>query len=170
MAGYYDNSSGAPAPFAEVWNGTEWTVQAMSSPSGATKAWLKDVACSSSGACTAAGEYKTTAGSELPFAERWNGSSWTVQTMTEVSGAESSSLDGVSCASSVMCTAVGVYRHSKNKYAPLSEHWNGTEWHAESPPIGEKGGVLAGGVSCSTAATCVAVGSTSGESLAEIEG
>jgi hypothetical protein len=170
MAGFYDNSSGAPAPFAEVWNGTEWTVQAMSSPSGATKAWLKDVSCSSSTACTAAGEYRTTVGSEMPFAERWNGSSWTVQTMPEVSGAEYSLLDGVSCGSSLACTAVGVYRHGTNKYAPVGEHWNGTEWHVESPPIGEKGGMLAGGVSCATATTCVAVGSTSGESLAEIEG
>ncbi len=170
MAGYYENSSGTPVPFAESWNGTEWTVRSMSSPSGATKTWLSGVSCSSSTACTAAGEYRTSAGSEIPFAERWNGSAWTVQSMPEVTGAEDSTLDGVSCESSVACTAVGDYRHSSNKYAPLSEHWNGTEWRAESVPIGEKGGTLAGGVSCSAPTTCIAVGSTNGEGLAELDG
>jgi hypothetical protein len=93
-----------------------------------------------------------------------------VQTMPEVGGSEYSLLDGVSCGSAVACTAVGVYRHNSNKYAPVSEHWNGTEWRAESVPIGEKGGTLAGGVSCPAATTCVAVGSTNGEGLAEIDG
>ena len=66
---------------AEFRNGATWNGQAIPPPSGATQATLNQVSCSSAGACTAVGYYATATSTVLPLAERWNGSSWTVQSV-----------------------------------------------------------------------------------------
>ena len=66
-------------------------------------------------------------------------------------------LEGVSCTSPAMCTAVGYTLHSGQT---LVERWDGRSWSREpSPnPLPGDGGVLSG-VSCPATRSCVAVGS-----------
>jgi hypothetical protein len=168
--GEYTNSSGVRVPFAEVWNGTSWAVQSVPNPSGSKKTEIRGVSCSSSTACTMVGSYETLAVYRVPFAARWNGTEWTEQSVPSPSGTKYSLLDGVSCASSTACTAVGVSFSNASKFITLAEHWNGTEWVVQSTPNNEKGeGWLSGGVSCSSPASCAAVGNT-GKTFAEIYG
>jgi hypothetical protein len=170
MAGSYKNGSGVRVPYAEWWNGTEWTTQAMTIPTGATETRVSGVSCASSISCTASGYY-ISGGVQVQLAEHWGGVEWKVQptvTPTEVKG---SSFSGVSCATTKACTAVGVSLNNAGQYVTLTERWNGSEWRILPSPNGEKGeGWLTGGVSCSAALVpCVAVGNT-GLALAEVYG
>jgi hypothetical protein len=171
-AGYYKNSSNIDVPFGEHWNGTEWSLQTMPTPSGSSKTEVSAISCSSATACTAAGEYENSVSVEVPFAERWNGTAWSVQAMPEPGGTKDSYLRGVSCASATACTAVGYYVNSAGNEVTLAESWNGSEWHVQLPPnpSGSTYSYLNGGVSCTSPTECAAVGYAKGLALAEIYG
>jgi hypothetical protein len=157
--GYYVNSSGVFVTLAEVWNGTSWTVQTTPNPKGATYSELDAVSCSSATACTAVGTYENSSGNEVALAEVWNGTSWTVQTTPNPSGAIGSELEGVSCSSTTACTAVGSSSASYGVDETLAEVWNGTSWTVQTTP-NPKGATYSelDAVSCSSATACTAVG------------
>ncbi len=148
---------------AEHWNGTAWAVQSVPDPSGAKWIELRGVSCSSSTACTAVGRYEGTSFPAEPqtLAERWNGTSWTVQSTPNPSETGSSNLLGVSCFSSTSCTAVG---WTLGATRMLVDQWNGTEWVIQSTPKPNEGALEA--ASCLSASACVAVG-TNGLTRAE---
>ena len=150
---------------AERWNGSTWTVQSTPSQLGASPADsdLTAVSCASATACTAVGSYPKggLASGSAPFAEAWDGSTWTSQNMPTPSGAASASLSGVSCASATACTAVGSY--STGYYQPpfpFAEGWNGSAWTIQNTPTPANAALNA--VSCTSATACTAVGSYSG--------
>ena len=60
---------------------------------------LSGVSCVSTSACTAVGHYTNKAGDEVTLAERWDGTSWAIQTTPNPTGAIGSELSGVSCVS-----------------------------------------------------------------------
>jgi hypothetical protein len=99
----YENTSNDLLPLAESWNGTSWTIQRVPSPPGSNTIVLNGVSCTSPSACTAVGEYDTSKGAQPGLAERWNGTSWTVQ----ATPAGTDVLDDVSCGTPTTCTAVG---------------------------------------------------------------
>ena len=74
---------------------------------------------------------------ERALAERWNGTSWSVQTTPEPEHSYDLELKllSVSCSESSACTAVGSYdnTHGHGK-EPLIERWSGTEWKLEPSP------------------------------------
>jgi subtilisin family serine protease len=61
---------GEAEPYAARWNGSEWSLQVFSLPSGATEAGLSDVSCSDRGACTAVG-FHSSGGAAQPLVERY---------------------------------------------------------------------------------------------------
>jgi hypothetical protein len=71
--------SGGNGLFAESWNGTSWTVKAVPSPQGATFTSLSGVSCGAKDACVAVGEEFDSAQAEVPVAEAWNGTAWTIK-------------------------------------------------------------------------------------------
>jgi hypothetical protein len=139
---------------AEAWNGKEWSIQSIPAPSHAESSVLDGISCTSTTACTAVGSYTENAEENiyLPFAERWNGKEWKVQTMPSVKGKKHSVVRGVSCLSSTACTAVG-YQDG----GPLAEGWNGTEWKIQTTPEPGSGALLTA-VSCVSTGVCIAVG------------
>lgn len=170
LAGTYENSAGVALPFAESWNGSEWSVQTMPTATGATQTRLWDVSCTSATACTATGSYRNSSAAEMPLAVRWNGTEWATQTMPLPSGAKNTYGYGVSCATPTECVVTGVSLNSSGKYVTFAERWNGTTWSVQSTPNNEKGeGWLSGGVSCATTTSCAAVGNA-GKTFAEIFG
>jgi len=87
--------------------------------------------------------------------ERWNGSSWSIQSAPNPSeGNAEQAMLAVSCASSTSCTAVGMAASK-----PTAERWNGTAWSLSSAP-NPSGATLATleGLSCASAEACMAVG------------
>src|SRR5207237_933632 len=144
--GYDNNSANVTVTLAERWNGSSWVVQATPNPAGAKSSVLNGVACTSASACTAVGNYVSSAGTTVTLAERWSGNSWSVQSTPNPSGAQSSVLAGVSCSSTTACTGVGSSVNSAGVQVTLAERWNGTSWVVQSTPnpSGAKASALSG--------------------------
>jgi hypothetical protein len=86
-----------------------WSDVSLPLPAGTTVSVLKAVACASATACTAVGGYAL-GGSQpnLALIEVWDGRAWTIADALQPLGAATSILNGVSCSTSTVCTAVGV--------------------------------------------------------------
>ena len=150
--------SGTPGIFAESWNGSSWTLQSPPIPTGGSSPFLEGVSCTSASACTAVGQYFT-AGQQIPLAERWNGTSWSVQSTAVPPARPQSGFKGVSCAGVSSCSAVGFARASSGTEFMLAEHWNGTTWALQrvEAPSGTQGGWL-NAIACPSLIRCEAVG------------
>jgi hypothetical protein len=146
---------------AERWNGTRWNIQATPDPSGAQFSFLNAVSCASASACSAVGGYGNSSGTQVTLAERWNGTSWSIQATPNPSGAQFSFLNAVSCASASACSAVGGYGNSSGTPVALAERWDGTSWAIQATPRLPGGASLPfglTGVACTSATGCTAVG------------
>ncbi len=155
-SGYY-KVSGSEGPIAETYNGSSWKLTAAPvTPVGDRSASLDNgVSCTSSSACTAIGSQITSAGSGVPLVERWNGSSWAVQTTPAAPEKDGYLLYGVSCTSATACITVGDNITGAFESVPIAEIWNGSEWKMMTTP-NVKGEFAA--VSCSASNACTAVG------------
>ena len=162
--GIDSTSTATNSTLAEHWDGTSWTVEPSPDPAGTTVTDFVGVSCASPASCTATGLYdKTTGGSahEVPLAEHWNGSGWTVQAAPLPAGAIAADLDGgVSCPSVTECTAVGSWTGPSQTGGPLVESWNGIKWQVQPTPALPAGAYnpFFAGVSCTSAMHCTAVG------------
>jgi hypothetical protein len=170
--GTLKTTSGTPMSLAMGWDGTAWTVQSSSNPAGEVSSSLEEVSCVSSTDCEAVGRYyDDTNALSLPFAESWNGSSWTLQAIPLPADGDGGDLKAVSCGAADFCVAVGYYSLTTNEFggqASLSEVWNGTSWTLESVPQSVNAHAL-NSVSCVDSYYCEAVGGTpTGTSIAEV--
>ncbi|HYQ77528.1 MAG TPA: S8 family serine peptidase [Solirubrobacterales bacterium] len=147
------------APVIERWTNIGqgfWARSIQSTPAleGATEAVLSDISCSSASACTAVGSYKN-GGEDKPLAERWNGSSWSIQGFPKgLLGA--AKLLGVSCDSATSCKAVG--SEGSNIVSILWEEggWFLYEGEIPTPPAATEAALQR--IACFSASNCMAVG------------
>jgi hypothetical protein len=142
-----------PNMLAELWNGTSWTIQKTPRSGAGVSALPLGISCTAASACTVVGFDQTSSGSGT-LAERWNGTSWAIQSTPHPSGSTDSSLSTVSCASGTACTAVGY-----SDVGTLAERWNGRSWSIQNTP--SPGGPTSSallGVACTSASACTAVG------------
>jgi hypothetical protein len=111
------------AVVGERWNGEKWTVVELSLPSGNESKGLAGVSCGAptAASCLAVGSY-TRAGTEMPMAETWNGSTWSFSELPIPSGAKSTLPAGVSCVSAT-CDATGSYVNEEGAETPLVERY-----------------------------------------------
>jgi len=115
------------------------------------------VSCSSPRACTAVGYAADNAGSRVPLAENWNGSTWTIQPVPGPARRTNPALWAVSCSSADACTGVGTYNGPAGQSAGLIERWNGAHWTQQRPAgSGRQDSFF--GVACPSATACTAVG------------
>jgi hypothetical protein len=117
--------SNATNMLAEAWDGASWTIHSAPNPtSGGLPITSNQVSCTHAAWCAAVGSaQKDTSGGEPAdhvFSEVWNGSSWTLDSITDPPGAISSTLTGVSCPT-VDCIAVGTFTTSASTSQPLVE-------------------------------------------------
>ncbi len=154
--------NGNSSPLAERWDGRKWTVLPAISVPGTRSGQLSGVSCSSVDACTAVGTYVATANNALTgFAARWNGSSWTLQSIPAPAGSVGTDLHSVSCSSATSCVVVGEDLQLFGRLsAPvtLAEHWNGSTWTVEPTPHPAPDQEYLVGVSCAAPDACTAVG------------
>ena len=118
------------------------------------------VSCTSATDCMAVG-WSAAGGRPAPLAKRWDGTTWTAQSIPLPSGAMQAWLEGVSCTSATDCVAVGSYEDGSNPdvHGGLIEHWDGATWTRQTFIDPSTDGVTAlHGVSCSSASACTAVG------------
>jgi hypothetical protein len=156
--GNSDDTSGVQT-LAESWNGSTWTIVPTPNPSGSTISFLLGVSCFSSTNCFAVGYQSATGATTETLAEHWDGTSWSVQTTPDQNDSTSDRLAAISCASAARCSAVGEYQANSGVENTMVEHWNGSSWLIQPSP-NPSGSVFneLGGISCTTATNCVAVG------------
>jgi hypothetical protein len=147
--GSYITSSSKALTLAEVWNGTTWRIERSANAiTGDDIQGLYGVSCPDPDTCTAVGYYVSPSdGDYATLAERWNGTTWAIESTPSVGGA----LFGVSCVTARVCIAVGSDFSSNG----LAEGWNGITWTVQ--PTAPTGTFDA--VSCVTATNCTGVGS-----------
>ncbi|HEX3333619.1 MAG TPA: hypothetical protein VHS57_04715 [Acidimicrobiales bacterium] len=151
--GYFESVVGDEAALAEGWNGAAWTLQTPLDPG--TDDYLTGVSCAAT-ACTAVGYQQDSSGHQS-LAEGWDGTSWSVEP-TANPATTGDYLSGVSCTAVTACTGVGYQTNSAGAAQTLAETWNGATWTAQSTPNPSPTGSSLDAVSCSSAASCVAVG------------
>jgi len=161
------DATGSFPEVAEMWNGRAWTAQSLPLPTGAFGAQLFSVSCTSAKACTVVGGYQVESGGNSPFmslADRWNGTTWTVENVPEPAGMITGGLTGVSCPTAKSCNAVGVWEFSNGQGGyteqPLAAQWNGSTWTLTPIATPPAPGVVFPifGVSCTSASKCTATG------------
>jgi hypothetical protein len=99
----------------EHWNGATWTVVANPSPTGSSSAALVGVSCRSAASCYAVGGY-TTATTNGPLVEHWDGATWSIVPSPGVANATMSGLGSISCPTGHSCVAVGGYSVGNNSF------------------------------------------------------
>jgi hypothetical protein len=152
-----DSRTGTIVGFTELWNGHGWTQAYTSAPSGMS------LSCAAASYCIAVGTQGTAA--SAGFVQLLDGTHWSEPAMPWPRGI-ASYLNGVSCAGKT-CLAVGAAGVSaaanRISLQPAALTWNGVTWtqsRAQATPSGTTG--ILYGVTCVTAADCVAVGSATG--------
>jgi subtilisin family serine protease/streptogramin lyase len=145
-------------PMAAHWNGTAWSSQTISAPTGSQYAKLIDVSCPTSNYCVAVGYYKNASGVWVNYSLLYNGGAWYTLSTPNAADSAESELDGVSCTAIHACTAVGWYVAKSGGTKPVIARWNGATWSLQTPA--RTGGSLAS-VSCVSTSFCMAVGADS---------
>jgi hypothetical protein len=164
--GDYPVTAGQAATLVERWDGTSWSIDTTPTPAGATNSFLVSVSCTAPNACVAVGTFNDAGLTSGPLAERWDGSSWSIQTTPNPAGATQAAFESVSCTSPTSCTAVGGHDDASCCLRPvedptgqtLAEHWDGTAWSIQPTANPSGGSSTAAGVSCTSENACVAVG------------
>jgi hypothetical protein len=160
--GYYID--GPQHTLAETWNGSAWAAVATPNKISNQNNALNSVSCTSPTDCVAVGYYfyGSSSGlnaSVLALVESWNGSAWSI--VAAPTRSNSSTLNSVSCTSSIRCVAVGDYWTTGSPLArTLVESWNGAAWTVvASPNIATATWEnYLYSVSCTSSTQCVAVG------------
>lgn len=151
--------------------GMRWDRQSAPSPGGTAGGGYSaftGISCPSSVACAAVGTFTNGSAGRAGFAETWNGRRWSVQsTPAPAASPGSVQLSGVSCASAILCVAVGSVT-ADTTTTPIAELYDGHSWTPQSLtlPTGALGGELSG-ISCTAAGACQAVGGYQGADAAE---
>ncbi len=93
-----------------------------------------------------------------PWILNWNGSSWSGQPASDPSNPDGALLNGVTCANTTQCWAVGsTMDASGDPLAPLVEQWNGASWGIV-PAATIASQAQLNSVTCVSARACWAVG------------
>ena len=164
--GSYYTAAYTSLPLAERFNGTAWSIQTLATPANAENITLREVSCSSATACTAVGSYTSTSTFQsAALAEQWNGSSWKLQTTPQPASATGSALSSVSCKTATTCTAAGSYTSNSAQSVAYEITQVAGTWKVQTIPLpaGTSYSLL-GGVSCTAATACTAVGTYQGSS------
>jgi len=135
--GDYVSGSGDET-LGETWTGTSFTANSSENP-GTGANTFGGVSCTSATFCEAAGRWNNgNSGLDNTLAEVWNGSNWKTQT-TPNQTSTYNDFDGVSCASTSSCSAVG-YDGVPGGDGSLAESYNGSSWALDTTPNPGSGG------------------------------
>jgi hypothetical protein len=108
----------------------------------------------------AVGSYVSATNASTAFAERWDGSRWTLLVPAAPPGALGTDLHGVSCVARRACVAVGV-AFPPGRFVPpqpLAESWDGSAWTIQGVGDPAASDLSLDDVSCSAGDACTAVG------------
>ncbi len=151
---------GREVPMADTWDAGQWTLEALPFPAQTgEQVALTGISCASPTACLGVGYEKNTVGVRVPVADRLSeAGGWSASAVPLPSGAAEAGLEGVSCASSSECIAVGLSESAAGAERPYAALWSNGSWSVQAVRIPEGANSVLEGVSCPSAGTCVAAG------------
>lgn len=179
-AGTYAGSAGAQdglllSGIGSTWKAIEAPLPANAIPPGNQNVQLWSVACASVSSCVAVGSYTDSSAGQQALLLTGSGTSWKATEaplpVNAATGGPETTLASVTCSSASSCVAVGTYNDSSGGLEGLLVTGSGTSWKATEAPLpanaaaaGSQNASLAfppgsGSVACSSATSCVAVGS-----------
>jgi hypothetical protein len=138
-------------PLMEMDDGSGWQVMDNSS---AQQAMLDSVSCPTIDSCTAVGG--TNDGT--PYAEHWDGSSWSAEQVPGVADSYGGTLTGVSCTADGTCEAVGNYQGEDPTSDPSGWFADRRQAGTWAPDEAFPNGGNVASVTCRTDESCVAAG------------
>ncbi len=157
--GSYKSSSGTTVTLAEGLGRSGWQIQSTPNPEGAQESKLSGVSCPSASSCYAAGYSKSSSGALAGLIESFNGEKWQIQQLPAPSGATTSKLLDIACATASSCMAVGSYTNASGETLSLAESYDGSQWHVQTTPNPTGKGAELDAVSCPAQGACTAIGS-----------
>lgn len=176
--GFYSDSSGTYGNthgLLLTGTGTSWTATEAPTPASTSEAQVHDVTCYSTSACFATGEYLDGATNTYRgFFLTGSGTSWmpaneplpanaSTPHDTGISLSSTSSSSSLTCPSSAACVLVGSYTDSSGNSQGLLITGYGTSWTATQAPVPPGAATVPrpslGSVACTSASTCISVGS-----------
>ncbi len=162
----YRNRTATPAPLAERWNGSSWSLVAI--PSKTTNYnELFAVDASSATDVWGVGYWLVDAFTERTLAEHWDGTKWSIVSTPNV-GQESNALNGVAAVSPTDAWAVGIANSANIDVGhALVEHWDGAKWSVVRTPNPGTGKSELLAVTATSATDVWAVGEHDGHTLVE---
>jgi hypothetical protein len=143
-----------------------WKIQTTPNATGAEHSALSDIACApaSTNTCVSVGRQTASGGTITPYAQTWNGSSWTNQTVLLPAGGTAGELQATDCFEEaglgVVCFAAGSYVSSGVTKSLVELSFVGFTWESVESPNPEGASETAfKGISCrGFGSACVAVG------------
>ncbi len=123
---------GPSRPLFESWDGSVWSIVQGATPTGGGSG-LEGVSCAGPSACVSVGLAASPANLSQTLVEFSSGGPWTILP-SPTPGALGGVLDGVSCATTSRCIAVGTSPNASNKSLTLIESWDGTAWSVVPSP------------------------------------
>lgn len=154
---------------AASWNGTSWSPETLAEPTESEYSTLTGVSCTTPTACTAVGWSYTSALAIETWAERWDGTHWTLQSVPEPEGGTVTRLSGVACPTVGFCFAAGTAATNPTttgyENETVAELWNGATWSVVPTPNPSWSGVDSvslTAISCTSPTSCTAVGASTG--------
>lgn len=160
---YYVASSGLFRTLVLTLTGTTWAISSSPNRSTATQNnFLADVSCGDATHCMAVGYSLTAAGVYQTLVLEQSGSTWSLRSSRNVAGLNNLFRD-VSCPTPTECVAVGATDtatsvNPNNPEVTLIERFTAGAWTIEPSPNRAGTDNHLWGVSCPSAASCVAVG------------
>ena len=142
--------------------GLTWSLPLTTYPADADSSTaVSDVDCGSVTSCHAVGQYTDIHVVYRTLIYTYDGTSWTPVVATDpVDLGTQATLYRIDCASATSCKAAGYYKDDQGALRALVESWDGTQWSVTTLPSAIAGRLLLlTAVSCSSAISCVAVGS-----------
>ena len=106
-------------PVAEEWDGTNWSLETISTGSGTGQAVLLGISCPLSTVCVAVGAYGT---GGPPLAATWNAATWSLVHAAHPTGQTIAQLEGDSCTAPTVCEALPIaYNSPFDTHIPESQ-------------------------------------------------
>jgi hypothetical protein len=151
-------------PMAETWNGRDWTVTELPRPAGPFSVVDGAISCPAAHRCVADGTFALAPSRGHAFAETLTGAKWTIRDVPLPKGSIGGGFGSVSCDSVTDCVLAGGSYTAKHQTV-LFESWNGKTFAPmkAASPAGQFSDLY--DVSCTSAESCVAVGSVSHSGL-----
>lgn len=155
--GFYRESDFTFRSITKSFDGASWSVAAIANQSGYEVAWLEKVDCVSVSFCYAVGSYQDGGNIQRQLTHSFDGTNWSVTTVSEPADFAGGGLGAVSCASAAACHAVGVYQNTG--ITSLIQSYDGTDWSVTSglEPAGALYVVILD-IDCVSPTACQAVG------------